>query len=535
MTTEQVLPSRPLWMRYLVAVASVAIAAGLRLLAEPWLDGRVPFGIFFLSVMVTAWYGGIRPALVSVGLGILAAHMVLFNRLDPMDHAPAHVTAFAIYAVVSVICCLLIESVRNERKRAEQSAALNSYLNEELSSLNEELNENDRRKDEFLAMLAHELRNPLMPLQNGLDVVEHPETPAAVSGEAIARMRRQLNQLVRLVDDLLNVSRFLRGAIQLDTELLNLADVVAVAVESVQRDIAHAEHELVVSLPPRPVYVQGDRVRLAQVISNLLHNATKYTDRRGCIRLKVDRDGPLAVITVRDNGVGIAPEMLESIFTLFTQADFTRARSQGGLGIGLALVRHLVELHKGRIEVESKGLGRGSLFRIRLPMARPPRPEPIEPKDQRQQAVEQQAQRQPLRRRVLIVDDNLDALDILTSLLQFEGHEVLSASDGPAAIQLVRSRTPDVVLLDIGLPKMDGYEVARTLREELNYTGSIAAVTGWGTRDDCARSRSAGIDAHLVKPVSLDVIKAFLEDPGNLPVPRRKLEDSAEITALRPE
>jgi PAS domain S-box-containing protein len=321
----------------------------------------------------------------------------------------------------------------------------------------DELKEADRQKDEFLATLAHELRNPLAPIRTGLDVLIRSDSQVETTGEVLAMMQRQIDQLVRLVDDLLDVSRITRGKIQLRSEPLDLAEVVAHAVETSQPLVAAGKHTLTTRLPPEPVRVKGDPLRLAQVFSNLLNNAAKFTPEGGRIGLTVETQGAQAVIRVSDEGLGIPPEMLPRVFDLFTQADHDLGPVRGGLGIGLTLVKRLVEMHGGTVEARSEGPGRGSEFAVRLPLLAPgaapdtPIPVPTVLPD--------------AARRILVVDDNRDAVRAITLLLKLWGHEVHTAPDGPSGLDAVAAFAPDVVLLDIGMPGMDGYEVARLIRQ----------------------------------------------------------------------
>ncbi len=376
----------------------------------------------------------------------------------------------------------------------------------ESRSLLAQLKEADRRKDEFLAMLAHELRNPLAPLRNALYIVRQrgPER-RAVSRQAWDLMDRQIGHLVRLVDDLLDVSRITRGRVELRKEVIDLAEVATRAVEAARPLIDARRHRLTYEGPPEPVRVEADPVRLTQVIGNLLNNAAKYTDEGGRITLTVGREVREAVVRVRDTGTGIPPEMLPAVFDLFTQAERTLDRAQGGLGIGLTLVRSLVEMHGGTVQVFSAGVGAGSEFVVRLPALAG--------------AVEGGAGPGPgvaaavTPRRILVVDDNVDSAESLALLLRLAGHRARTAHNGPGALAAARDFRPEVVLLDIGLPGMDGYEVARRLREWADGERVLlVAQTGYGQEDDRCRSRQAGFDAHLIKPVDPSVLQALLAD-----------------------
>jgi PAS domain S-box-containing protein len=382
----------------------------------------------------------------------------------------------------------------------------------ENTQLYQALRETDRRKDEFLATLAHELRNPLAPIRNSLQILEMPRLDPETAERARSVIERQVHHLVRLVDDLLDVSRVMRGRIELHRERVELATVVAGAVETVQPLVDAQRQQLSVRLPPDSMAVDADPVRLVQVLGNLLTNAAKYTDPGGRIALTAERDGPVAVVRVRDDGIGIAPDMLPKIFDLFVQVDHAATRSQGGLGIGLTLVKNLVEMHNGTIEARSEGRGRGSEFVVRLPLAAA---EPVgEPGAQAERS--QAAPRSGYR--LLVADDNQDAADTLAMLLGLQGHEVRVAYSGVAALEMTKDYRPDAVFLDIGMPGMDGYEVARRLRQQPGLEGAVlAALTGWGQHEDRRRSAEAGFDHHLVKPPepqALDGVFAALRRKG---------------------
>jgi len=383
-------------------------------------------------------------------------------------------------------------------------------LEEELRGRADQLADADRRKDEFLAMLAHELRNPLAPIRNALHILKMPSTDAATVHQAKEMMGRQVQSLVRLVDDLLDVSRIMRGKIELRRERIDLATAVARAIETATPAIQNGRHELTVSLPPEPLPVDADLIRLAQAIANLLHNAAKYTEPGGRIALTAERDDDTAVVRVRDSGIGIGPEMLPRIFGLFVQADRALNRSQGGMGIGLTLVRTLVELHGGSVHASSDGPGTGSEFIIRLPAL--PRAAADPSSDGK---VAGNKAPSPPRRRVLVVDDNVDAAESLAVLLRLAGQDVRVRHDGAAALDAARADRPDVIFLDIGMPGMDGYEVARRLRGDPALRGAVlVALTGWGQEEDRRRSREAGFDHHIVKPVEPDAVQSLLVTPS---------------------
>jgi signal transduction histidine kinase len=372
----------------------------------------------------------------------------------------------------------------------------------EVRRLLDETRQAVEQRDRFLATLAHELRNPLAPIRNGLQIMKMSGGDPHAAARVRDMMERQLTQVVRLVDDLLDVSRVTRGKIALKRERVDLAAVVQNAVEESGPAVEAGRHRLTLDLPADPVCVEGDPARLTQVVANLLTNAAKYTPDGGHIRLAVGRDGRWAVVRVRDTGLGIPADMLPRVFGMFAQVDGHLDRSQGGLGIGLSLVRGLVELHGGTVEARSDGPGRGSEFVVRLPAATgqgvaaggadapPARPSPP--------------------RRVLIVDDNADAAESLSVLLSLSGHEVRTVHDGRAAVELVKSFRPQVALLDLGMPGMDGCQTARAVRELQNGRDVILiALTGWGQEEDRRRTERAGFDAHLVKPVDHAVLQQF--------------------------
>ncbi len=383
----------------------------------------------------------------------------------------------------------------------------------ENTQLYQALRETDRRKDEFLATLAHELRNPLAPIRNSLQILKMPRLDAATLERSREMMERQVHQLVRLVDDLLDVSRVMRGKIELRKERVELATVVARAVETVQPLIEAQGHELTVSLPPESLSLDADPVRLAQVVGNLLTNAAKYTEPNGRIRLTAQRSNREAVLRVRDTGIGIAPDMLLKVFDLFVQVDHAATRSQGGLGIGLTLVKNLVEMHHGTVHVRSDGLGKGSEFEVRLPLSTQGHDEPTG-----QELPEHRRIEQPPGHRLLVVDDNRDAADSLVMLLLILGNEVRVAYDGPTALEMVKVYQPEMVFLDIGMPGMDGYEVARRLRRQPGLKNVVlAALTGWGQQQDRRRTAEAGFDHHLVKPLEPKDLERLLAELKKLP------------------
>jgi PAS domain S-box-containing protein len=370
-----------------------------------------------------------------------------------------------------------------------------------------EVREADHRKDEFLAMLAHELRNPLAPIRNALHIMKQTGADAAVLERVREMMERQVQHMTRMVDDLLDVSRITRGKIELRKEVVDLASVVERTVEAAGPLIEDRRQELTVELPPEPVRLEADPTRLEQVLANLLNNAAKYTDHGGHIWLSARQEGGELVLRVRDTGVGIAPDLLGRIFEPFVQADRVLHQSQGGLGIGLTLVRRLVEMHGGSVTVSSAGPGKGSEFTVRLPALSPAQSKRGAPAaGERSEPVGAAPQR-----RILVVDDNVDAAESLAMLLRMAGHDVRVAHDGPAALTAVEADPPGLVFLDIGMPVMNGYDVAQRLRQQPGLKNLVlVAMTGWGQEEDRRRSKEAGFDHHLVKPADPDALQQLL-------------------------
>ena len=385
----------------------------------------------------------------------------------------------------------------------------NARLYQQAREQARQLQDADRRKDEFLAMLAHELRNPLAPIRTGLDVLA---LNAGEHRETLHVMQDQVKHLVRLVDDLLDASRIMRGKVELRAEPVELSSLVERSVKVVQPMIEERAQELAVVLPEQPVWLDADPVRLVQVIDNLLNNASKYTDVGGRIELKATSAAGHVVLRVQDTGVGIEPELLPRVFDLFTQSDRSLDRAQGGLGIGLTLVKRLVELQGGTVSAHSDGRGRGSTFAVRLPVT--DAAAPSEPESEPRASI--------AGRRVVVVDDNRGAAWMLSTLLRKLGdHEVVIAYDGPSAIEKIERIRPEIVLLDIGLPGMDGYDVAKRVRKmpEMQQT-LLVALTGYSQPEDRQKSQQAGFDQHLTKPPSLEQIQALLVHPRLTPATR---------------
>ena len=378
----------------------------------------------------------------------------------------------------------------SERKRMETN----------LRALASELSIADRRKNEFIATLAHELRGPLAPLSNMLEVMKRSVDDRETTLRARDTMERQLSQLVRLVDDLLDVNRITHDRLELREREIELPAIVHQAVEALRPLIDAEQQTLTVDVPEEPPWLRCDPARLAQVFGNLLHNSSKYTPRGGHIALSMTREGNDAVVSVRDNGMGIPPDELETIFEMFTQLERRQERAQGGLGIGLALVRRLVQLHGGSVVARSAGYGQGSEFIVRLPAL-----------DAHAQAETPAAPQRGAARRVLVADDNADSAESIAMLLRIDGHEIVIAHDGIEALKLAREHRPDVMLLDIGMPGLSGHDVCREVRKEpWGRDVRMIALTGWGQEDDHRRSGEAGFDDHLVKPADYEALTRLL-------------------------
>jgi signal transduction histidine kinase len=364
----------------------------------------------------------------------------------------------------------------------------------------EALREADRKKDDFIALLAHELRNPLAPIRSGLQILK---LSGRTEDPALGMMDRQLTHMVRLVDDLLDVSRIGRNKIDLRRAQVSLADVIASAVETARPALDEAGHELTVALPAEPIILDGDLTRLAQVFSNLLTNSAKYTPPGGKVRLTAVRQGGAVVVSVRDTGIGIPAASLPTIFDMFSQVDRSVERTTGGLGIGLALVKGLTEMHGGTVSAASDGSGSTFTVTLPVPAARPEPPPSAQPAGERNGGAH----------RVLVVDDNRDGAESLARMLEIRGHDVWVAHDGIEAVEQARRHKPDVVLMDVGMPHLNGYEATRRIREQDWGAGmTIIALTGWGQDHDRALSREAGCDGHLVKPVSLPDLEQRLSE-----------------------
>ncbi|MDB5753561.1 MAG: putative histidine kinase, atypical hybrid [Ramlibacter sp.] len=413
---------------------------------------------------------------------------------------------------VAVANRLLLAEVAERRRAEARLSELNASLDQRVTERTMELQDSqarlmdaNRRKDEFLATLAHELRNPLAPVRNAVHFLKIKGPGTADVQWASDVIDRQIQAMGRLIDDLMDVSRISNGRIELQPELVTLETVLADAIETLQPQIDGAGHKLTLLQPPARLVVRADRARLAQVFMNLLSNAAKYTDPGGQIEVRVVREGGMAVVSVHDSGIGIAPDRLETVFEMFSQEEAALSRSRGGLGIGLSLTRKLVQMHGGTVTAGSDGAGKGSQFLVRLPLAETvAQSEHVE-----SPAPLALAQSGPLR--ILVADDNRDAAETLGMLLEVMGHEVRRAYDGEAALEVLAAFDPQLVLLDLGMPRLNGYDTCRRIRELAGATARmVVAVTGWGQPRDLELSGAAGFDGHLVKPISLEALNGLI-------------------------
>jgi signal transduction histidine kinase/ActR/RegA family two-component response regulator len=396
----------------------------------------------------------------------------------------------------------LVSAVKTALRARERQYELRDHIRK-LERIERALREADHRKDEFLATLGHELRNPLASILTGLELIRLAGLTQPSALRAAGVIERQVNHLVRLVDDLLEVSRITRGIIDVRKEPLDLNTVLKAAVETSRGVIDASQHELTLSLTDAPVPVLGDPVRLTQVFANLLNNAAKYTNTGGHISLSSRIQAGKVAVSVRDDGIGLDPSLLSLVFEMFMQVDRANRRTQGGLGIGLTLVQSLVEMHDGAVEARSEGPGTGSEFIVTLPVLA---------HSELSEALPVTRDAEFPTRRILVVDDNRDAADSLGTLLTELGSEVRIAHNGREALSVVESFVPEVVLLDIGMPGLDGYEVARRLRSQPAFEKTLLiALTGWGQEEDRRRSRAAGFDHHMVKPPNLEQLRGYLD------------------------
>jgi two-component system CheB/CheR fusion protein len=515
--------SRGLVTRIGFAAFLTVAATWVRLGLQTALGDHLPFSIYFLSVLLTAWVAGTLPAVVALALGVLAAEFWVLPPDSVMFMDLHEQISLVIYLAVGGVSIAMFHRLGHKQEEMNRQLQTNADLMAQLQ-------EADRRKDNWLALLAHELRNPLAPIRSGLDLLDREPKDFDQCRQVRTAMRRQIDQLVRIVEDLLDVSRYVRGQLRLERRPIDLRDVVEQAIETVAPAVAERSHTLKYVRSRRPLPVSGDPVRLVQAISNVLSNSVRYTPNGGRIQVLFDQDQSSVILGIVDNGIGIDKESQQRVFGLFAQADSSATRDRQGLGIGLALVKSLIEMHDGQVSLTSNGPGAGCCFQIVLPLL----PETVmvtEPVAQSAKLPPEGVPKQEHRegrgqpvvgrdmpakcddevRAVLIIDDNHEAVATLEALLKLDGFQTFAAYDGPSGIEAMAVVQPDYVLLDIGMPGMDGYEVARRIRRQHSHPSlRIIAVSGWGAAEDRERSRSAGFDDHLVKPVDYRELVAAL-------------------------
>jgi signal transduction histidine kinase/CheY-like chemotaxis protein len=497
------------WKAYFASAVAVVLAAAARELLDPYLGSNRPFLVFFASVAFAAWYGGLWPAIFTVVSSYLLANLLFippygvlnFDRHNPRDWAN-----LLSFWSISAIIVGSIEAMWRAQSRADASAA-------HVRSLLEKSEEVDRRKDEFLATLAHELRNPLAPLGNALQLWSMREPDAAESAEMREIMSRQVRQMVRLIDDLMDVSRIRHGRVRLRRAHVELSPLIKDASEAARPMIDHYQHRLDVDLAAEPIWVDADPARLTQVFTNILINAAKHSGTGRNISVIARQAAGQAVVRVSDNGVGIPTDMLAKIFEPFAQVDAGSEKLYAGLGIGLALVKQLIELHGGTVEALSAGPEKGSEFVVKLPVVAGPAP-PLAngaANGRAGQPARLLAAGLP-RHKIVVADDVVESAATLAKLLEACGQEVAVAHDGASAIETINAVHSDLAIVDIGMPGMDGYEVARRLRAA-PATRSIVlvALTGYGQEHDRARALAAGFNYHLTKPINVEQLQPLLE------------------------
>jgi two-component system CheB/CheR fusion protein len=497
---------------YLFALSAVAGATYLRVLLQPLIGERVPFATFTLSVILVAWLCGVGPASVALILSsILSAHFIIPPE-NSLNITGIHdQIALAVFFVVGTVSIVLFGRLQSQRKHALEQAMENERLNQRLRQL-------DRQKDEFLSLLAHELRAPMAPIRNALCLAGRLPADSAERCAQLELINRNFKHLVRLVDDLLDVTRYLRGSIELKCEVVDLRQCIHSALEMMRNEVDEKQHELIVDLPTVAIPVYADPVRCCQIFCNLLSNAIKYTPEKGRIHVAASVQEEAIEVAIRDNGLGIAKSNRVKIFEPFFQANLKQTRFASGLGLGLTIVQKLVDLHGGKIEVSSRGVNAGSRFSVRFPwsMLRDDgcisQILPADAEEHRDRSSAPSAPSSPQKKvRVMIVDDNVDTAKTLSLLLELEGFETRVAHDGLTVVKSCQAFLPHVLLLDIGLPEIDGFQVAKLVRaEKFGRQIKIVAISGWGAEADKRASREAGMDAHLVKPATLDQLLPLL-------------------------
>ena len=493
------LDSAPPALRYGVAISLFMIAlAGRFALTGVLPPSGFPFLTFFPAVLLAAFLTGLGPGLFVSGLSIVAASFIFLSPSNSLWLSTPDLIAVVFFSAILLVDCLVIHGLKTALKRVSFAERLYRQSQSELLEREARLRADDAQKDVFLATLAHELRNPLAPIRTAAEVIRLRNRGDEAIGRAGAVIERQVLHMAHLVDDLLDISRLTRDTIELRLETLDLRAVVHNAIETMKPVIDGAGLRLTCESGEASVTVSGDATRLGQCVTNLLANAAKFTPRGGSVDVQLSQGGDWASLVVSDTGMGIETANLENIFKLFVQERSSGLHGQSGLGLGLALTRKLVTLHGGLVEASSAGRGLGSSFRIDLPIALAAQAQP---------AKEITAPEEALDGRLLVIEDNADAADLLVQFLELSGFDVAVAYRGDAGLELAARRMPDAVLLDIGLPDMDGYEVCRRIR--LLPGGAqpvVIALTGWSTEHDRDRARQAGCDGHLTKPADPDAL-----------------------------
>jgi signal transduction histidine kinase len=479
---------------YAIGIGAALLALALRAALEPWLHGSLPFLLAFGAVTIAVWRAGAGPAVVAALIGYVGSNLVVRGEVIPEGlYGRGWSISLAAYALSSGAIIAFGVVIRGAHARLLAENEFRRRAEDEAIRSREALALEDRRKSEFLATLAHELRNPLAPLRSALQVLCGRGADAAGRAQALVVMDRQLRHMVRLIDDLLDVSRISRDQMRLQRAPLDVATVVRAALDTAEPVLAAKHHRVELAWPEEPAWVDGDATRLTQILSNLLDNAAKYTPPGGRIAVSLHVADDSAVVAVEDDGIGIPPDKLPRVFDMFARVEAEGTAPQTGLGIGLALARRLALLHGGTLVGESAGSGRGSRFVLRLPRI----PEPARAATPEAPSVEDAAPR-----RILVVDDNVDAATAMAAMLEIDGHRVEAAFDGASALDAAERFEPEVALLDIGMPGMDGHELARRLAARPWAKRLVlVAVTGWGQETDRRRSEAAGFAHHLVKPV----------------------------------
>lgn len=495
--------------RYVFAVGTTSLVIWIRSLLHPALGVECPFSLFYLSVLLTAWVAGTGPAILAIVLGAsAAAYLFVAPESSLLVDNFADLIHLAIYVFVNIVATFLFFHVQQQRELAEKRSIENQILNDSLKRA-------DAKKDEFLALLAHELRNPLAPIRTCVSLLEKNPGDVNLINNVRQIVKRQVSHLVRMTDDLLDVSRFHQGKMELKKQPMDLRAAVHDAIEMTESLFQTKRQRLNVLLPDSPVLVCGDRVRLAQLIANLAGNASKYTPNEGRICVSLDSTATEARISVEDNGIGFPVEQRERILEPFVQIDASRTREHGGLGVGLTIVQRLVSLHQGHLHAYSRGPGQGSRFLVTLPLVEaesPSLPDEIPIDTLRPAESTRPLSVQDIR--LLVVDDNQDAVDLLKELFLDENFQIEIAYDGFEALERFRVFQPNVMVIDLGLPCMDGYQLLEKIRRLETQPTRLFALTGWGSEQDIQKSLSLGFDRHLVKPIRFEALRdAILSQP----------------------